>query len=176
MIAGCSSASMISDFESQARRHMAMADTLERAESLKKATLEYTFIAERFPTTSVYPAAVRKAAFLYSMSSNPAASDSASAYWLETYRRMARSPEEKQLVEICLMMVERVRNLRDSLSNQTGISDSLAITSRKQSTELASRGKKIQDLEAQLQRASEELLKLKEIDMRISTSRGKNKP
>ena len=176
MVAGCSLTGIVNEKESEARRRMVAADTLERARSFKEATIEYTRIAEQFSSTSVYPAAVRKAGILYSMPSNPLMNDSASAYWLGIYATMANSLEEKQIIGMYLTTIERARMLRDSLSMKTAIIDSLATTVRRQSSELTSRGKRIQDLEAQLQKASEELLKLKEIDLRISKSRGKNNP
>jgi len=155
---------------------MAIADTLERASAFKEATLEYTLVAERFPATSVYPAAVRKAALLFSSPLNPIANDSISRYWLTRYLDITHSPEEKQIIQMYLKMVDRVTWLRDSLSSQTAFSDSLAVVARKQTAEAAARAKHIQELEAELQQALSELKKLKEIDVRISKSRGKNKP
>src|SRR6058998_2359268 len=91
LVVGCSSTSKMNEVESQAQQHMAIADTLERASALKEATIEYTLVAELFPSTSVYVAAVRKAALLYSSPSNPAANDSASQFWLTKYLAFTES-------------------------------------------------------------------------------------
>jgi len=176
LLYGCSSSGVVNDVEVQAQRHMAIADTLERAFALKEATLEYEIVAERFPSSNVHATAVRKAALLFSSPANPAANDSASLYWLNTYLDLTKSPEEKQIIQMYLKMVGRVKVLRDSLARQTAVNDSLVAVARKQVGETASRARRVQELEHELQKASNELRKLKEIDVRISKSRGKNKP
>jgi len=173
---GCSTSSTISNAEFQARRHMAIADTLERSYALREATTEYMIVAEHYPSTSVHPAAVRKTAILLSAPSNPAANDSASHYWLGTYLNLSQSPEEKQIIQMYLKMVDRVKGLHDSLMWEGVVSDSLATLARKQMGEVASRGRRVQELEVELEKASSELKKLKEIDVRISKSKVKNKP
>jgi hypothetical protein len=174
--AGCITTSEMDHIEVEAQRHMAIADTLERAAELKQATLEYALVAERFPTSSVYATAVRKAAFLYSQPDNPAASDSASRFWLNTYFKLSQSPEEKQLIQMYLNLADLVQTLKDSLARQKIIHDGLVAAARKQGNEMAARSKRIQELESDLKNASDELHKLKEIDLRISKSRVKNKP
>ena len=176
LIVGCTASDNLSTAELAAQRHMAIADTLERASDLKRATMEYSLVARNYPSTSVYPAAVRKTALLFSLPANPAASDSASQYWLSVYLGLTRSPEERQMIEMYLRMVGRVKVLRDSLAKVNALSDSLAFAVRKQANEASARGKRVQELEAELQKASDELKKLKEIDVRISKSRVKNKP
>ncbi len=89
-IVGCSSSDNLSNTEREAQRHMAVADTLERASALKEATLEYALVARNYPSTSVYPTAVRKTALLLSSPANPAANDSASRYWLSVYLGLSR--------------------------------------------------------------------------------------
>ncbi len=170
---GCTSSSTISDAEFQAHRHMARADTLERSFALREATTEYMIVAEHYTSTSVHPGAVRKTALLLSAPSNPAANDSASRYWLDTYLRLTQSPEEKQIIQMYLTMVDRVGELRDSLRREKFVADSLVAVARKQMGEVASRGRRVQELEAELEKASSELAKLKEIDVRISKSKVK---
>lgn len=176
MAAACSSTDTLNDIETQARSRMAVADTLEQAKAWKEATREYTFIARQFPSSSVYQTAVWKAALLYSTPENPIASDSASAHWFRVYQSFSPSTEEKALIQMYLGAIERTRRLRDSLLVLKNTGDSLAVAARKQSSELSARAKRILELETQLQKTSDELLKLKEIDMRISKSREKNKP
>jgi len=175
LLYGCSSSGVVSDVELQAQRHMAIADTLEHAYALKEATLEYKTVAEHFPSSSVHITAVRKTALLFSSPTNPAASDSASLYWLNAYLDLTKSTEEKQIIQMYLNMVGRVKILSDSLKHQNGLNDSLVAVARKQVGETASRARRVQELESELQKASNELKKLKEIDVRISKSRGKNK-
>ena len=75
-----------------------------------------------------------------------------------------------------LKMVGQIKVLRDSLARQTATNDSLVTVAHKQVGETASRARRVLELEHELQKASNELRKLKEIDVRISKSRGKNKP
>ena len=173
---GCSSTGVVSDEEIQAQRLMATADTLESASAITKATNEYLLVAEHFPSTSVYPRAVRNAGLLLGSPSNPAANDSASQYWLNKYLALALPPEERLMIKMYLAMVRRITTLSDSLHLQTEAVDSLASVTRKQTTEAISRNRRLQEMEAELQRVSTELKKLKEIDIRISKSRDKNKP
>jgi hypothetical protein len=175
LLYGCSSSGVVNDVEVQALRHMAIADTLERTSALKEATLEYEIVAGRFPSSSVHAAAVRKTALLFSSPVNPAANDSASLYWLNIYLDLTKSPEEKQIIQMYLKMVGRVKVLHDSLARQTAANDSLVSVARRQGGETATRARRVQELESELQKASNELRKLKEIDVRISKSRGKNK-
>jgi hypothetical protein len=176
LLYGCSSSGVVDDIELQAQRHMAIADTLERANALKEATLEYKIVAERFPSSNVHTTAVRKTALLFSSPANPAANDSASLYWLSTYLDLTKSPEEKQIIDMYLNMVARVKSLRDSITRQRALNDSLVAVVHKQAGETAARARRVQELESELQKASQELMKLKEIDVRISKSRVKNKP
>ena len=176
LLCGCSSSGIVNDVEVQALRHMAIADSLEHTVALEKATLEYEIVARRFPSSSVHATAARKAALLFSSPANPAANDSASLYWLNVYRDLTTSPEEKQIIRMYLGMAGRINILRDSLARQTALHDSLVAAARRQGGEAASRARRVQELESELQKASNELTKLKEIDMRISKSRGKNKP
>jgi transposase-like protein len=174
LLYGCSSSDIVSDVEVQALRHMAIADTLEHASAFQEATLEYKIVAERFPLSSVYATAVRKTALLLGSPTNPAANDSASLYWLNIYIGLTTSPEEKQIIQMYLNVVGRVKVLRDSLTRKSAINDSLLAVTRKQGGEAVTRARRILELEAELQKASNELRKLKEIDVRISKSRGKN--
>jgi hypothetical protein len=175
LLYGCSSSGIVNDVEVQALRHMAIADTLERASALKEATLEYKIVAGHFPSSSVHATAVRKTALLFSSPANPAANDSASLYWLNIYLDLTKSPEEKQIIQMYLKMVGRAKVLHDSLTRQAAVNDSLVAVARRLGGETASRARRVQELESELQKASNELRKLKEIDMRISKSRGKNK-
>lgn len=175
-LGGCSTSKVVPDVDVQARRHMAIADSLERSSLLSMATLEYQIVAEQFPSSSVYPAAARKTALLFGSPENSAANDSASLYWLQRYAEVSPSPEEKQVIQMYLAVVSEVRALRDSLSLKGALVDSLAALARKQATDATARIRRIQELDTELQKASNELRKLKEVDEQISKSRGKKAP
>jgi hypothetical protein len=170
---GCGSTGTFNEFEYQARKHIALADSLEKVPSLRESLLEYRLVAERYPSSSVYNGAVLKTALLYSNQDNPAANDSAALYWFNRYLVLTPMEGEKQIVRMYLETLGESKALRDSLRVTTTVKDSLESTVRRQSTESAARIKRVQELESELQKASLELKKLKEVDVRISKSRGK---
>jgi hypothetical protein len=174
-LSGCATYGTVSDADVQARRHMSLADSLENSQSWKDAALEYQLVAQNFPSSSQYPHAVWKTAILFASPRNPVASDSISSIWFRKYLALAPPKEEAQMLQLYLATVDRVKELRDSLGSQKTANDSLAAQLRKQSTDASAHTHRIQELEEELQKAAAELNKLKEIDVRISKSRGKIK-
>jgi len=172
-LAGCSGPPIDRDAESRALRHMLLADTLQRASSLPEAMLEYDLVTELYPKTSYYPLAVRKTALLYANPGNPVANDSAALYWLGVYRQLSIPPDERQTIDLFQTLITKLMSLKREFSQETIVADSLAFVARRQSVDLTSRARRIQDLELQLQQANDELTKLKEVDVRLSRSREK---
>jgi hypothetical protein len=172
---GCSSPGTFNEFEYQARKHIVLADSLERVASLRESLLEYRLVAERYPSSTVYEGAVLKTALLYSDPENPAANDSASLFWFNRYLTLTPMEGEKQIIRMYLETFDHTKTLRDSLRIAASTNDSLVSTIKRQTGDAAARIKRVQELESELQRASLELKKLKEVDLRISKSRGKKK-
>jgi hypothetical protein len=142
---------------------------------VEEALREYRAIVERYPSSSFYPTAVQRMALLYVSPRNPAPNDSLLAFWMNAYLAIAESPGEQQMIRAYLASVDRVKTLREALQRQTAVNDSTAVTARKAAGESAARAKRIQELETELKRVSDELQKLREIDVRISKRRGQNK-
>ena len=167
--AGCSFRTA-SDYDSEtlAGYHMQRADSLEAANLLGEAAFEYKLVAELYPTTSHFPGAVRNTALLYSNPANPALDDSISLAWFEKYLTLPISREERTKAEIYVTMLSRITSLRNELNRKIVVIDSLQNSSRKQLGDLASRNRRIQDLEAELKQATVELQKLREVDVRIN--------
>lgn len=157
--------------ESRAEYHMRIADSLEAATALPEASLEYKLVAELYPKTSHYPNAVRNTALLYSNPTNPAVDDSLALQWFQTYLRLSISREEKVKAEIYVTMLKRLTKLRKEIHRQSATTDSLLSVTRRQSSELASRNKKVQELESELKKTTFELEKLREVDVRINRRR-----
>lgn len=160
------------DAESRAEYHMNVADSLEASSSLREAALEYKLVAELYPKTSHYPNAVRNTALLYSSPSNPGVDDSLSLQWFQTYLTLGISREEKVKAEIYVTMLKRLTSLRKEINRRSGIIDSLQNVTRRQSGDLTSRNKRVQELETELKKTTFELEKLREVDVRINKRKG----
>jgi len=168
---GSSSTVEISD-EDRAEYHMRIADSLEAASALREAALEYKLVAELYPTTSHYPEAVRNTALLYSNPANPSGDDSLSLRLFQTYLTLPIPREERVKAEIYVTMLLHINDLRKEMNRRAASIDSLQSFTRKQSTEIAGKTKKIQDLEADLKKTALELQSLREVDVRISKRKG----
>jgi len=152
---------------SPVERHMAIADTLEQTDQLAGASLEYTLAAQLYPSSEYYPMAVRKAAFLYSDKRNPARNDSVSTYWFQRYLELPLSAEQREITSLYLQLREETSALRNSLSRQSSVADSLQTIVRRQGIEIGNRAKRLSELEAELAKANDELQKLREIDVKM---------
>lgn len=176
LLAGCASVPVDRDSEALAKLHMHVADSLARASRFQDAALEYGIVAELYPQTSFYPAALRDAAFLHLHPDNDSANDSTALYWFNAYLTAAPPSPERRTVEVCVHLLDRIRTLRQSLTLQKTVSDSLAAVAKRQTGEiltLSSQAKQAQGLEAELKKVNEELQKLREVDVRMSKGREK---
>lgn len=171
--ASCKPGATIEDnVEARAEYHMAIADSLESLQMLRDAALEYKLVAELFPNTSHYSEAVRNTALLYSNPANPAADDSLSLQWFQTYLTLPISRDERVKAEIYVTMLKRITTLRRELSHRAALIDSLHVVARKQSTDLAARTRRVQELESELKKTLSELERLREVDARINRRKG----
>ncbi len=174
MLGGCSvqEAEQGSAERSPADRHMMLAETLERQSLLREATFEYTLVAELYPTSEHYPNAVRRAALLFSNPENPVCSDTAASFWFDQYLKLSLPFEERELVTRYLTEQKYTKLLRADITKRALIADSLQTVIRRQATDLANRSRRIQELEADLARVSQELKRLREVDIQMQRSRG----
>jgi uncharacterized coiled-coil protein SlyX len=168
---GCSIFQHSNDSETRARHHMLLGDSLEVSSDFAGAVLEYRIVAELYPHTSFYPAAIRKAAVLTLHPNNPSANDSVARYWFAEYLRIVPPSQGRSLAETIVHLLDRIQSLHMATADQDSSIDSLATVVRKQTAELSSRSKQIGTLEAELKQAYEELRKLREVDVRISRGR-----
>jgi len=166
-LASCAPPLGESDAEIRARRHMKLAETFEAADELREAAFEYTIVGELYPGTNVHPAAVRKAAILYADPSTPVHSDSAALFWFGVYSTLPISSAEKETAQTCMLLLQRVHALRLEADNYAAVNDTLRSTVAGNIGEMSSRAKRIQELEAELKQANDELQKLREVDVEI---------
>jgi hypothetical protein len=173
VLAGCASPRIDQDAESRARQHILLADSLQRVGDLSKSLLEYGLVAELYPRTSYYPAAVRSLAFLHTDPEAPVANDSTALFWLDVYRQLPVPPAERKAIILVHSLVAKLKTIRLELSLESLVADSLAFVARKQGAEITTKARRVQELEEQLEQANTELTKLKEVDLRMSRSREK---
>ena len=163
---GCSPSEEAGRTDSDADAVMEFAESLERDSLLDQATAQYAIIAEQFPTADVYPLAVRRVAVLYAHPDPPARTDTLALRWRRIYQPLASTREERQEVGVVTSLIQQTMSLREQLAREAASGDSLGTVLRRQV-------RRTRDLETELQQASEELRKLKEVDMRTSRTRRK---
>ena len=170
-ISGCATLSGESGTDADARKHLDLARSLEASSALREAAHEYSIIAAQFPTSSAYPTAVRKAALLYARPDNPDRNDSLARFWFHAYQELPLQGQEKDLITVVSMLYHQVDSLDADNSHRQSAVDSLTALSRRQAGTASAQAKRVKELEGDLERAVEELKKLKEIDVKLSKSR-----
>jgi hypothetical protein len=170
-VAGCGTLVGEHGEEAEARRQVELARTLEAASNLREAAHEYSMVAQRYPNSSVWPTAVRKTAILYASPLNPSRNDSISLVWFAAYQSLPLNPLEKDVVQSHVALQGRMKALDDELNRQKEANDSLSVSVKKLAAAATAQGRRTQELEAQLRQTSEELKKLKEVDIRLSKNR-----
>jgi len=174
MLGGCSvqEAGQEPAERSPADRHMLLAETLERQSLLREATFEYTLVAELYPTSDHFSTAVRRAALLFSNPSNPVYSDTAATFWFDQYLKLTLPFEERELLTRYLTEQKFVKLLQADIGRRSFIADSLQTVIRRQAADQGGRSRRIQELEAELARVSQELKRLREVDIQMQRNRG----
>ena len=171
LVAGCFSQFRNSESELQARNHMDRAAALEDASEYHQAAQEYSIVAERYPSTHYYKAAVWKAALL---SMHPASSEidyRAALHWLQVYLGLPLSPGEKDRAALYVGMLEHINDLELILSAFAAEKEKLQAVAQQQSSDLVTVTQRLSQLEADLTQAQAELIKMKEVDVRMHRSR-----
>jgi hypothetical protein len=146
-------------------RHMRLGSSFERSFLLHQALVEYGIVAERFKTSKVYPAAVRKLAVLNCNPQVPNASDSTALYWFRTYMTLNPPPHDRENAQVCIALLQRIVALRDQLARRSATTDSLMLLSRRQSAEIANKTRRLQETENALNEARSRLKRMKDVDL-----------
>lgn len=172
--AGCANGVRVdSDTEARATRHMILADSLQQAVALDQAMLEYQIVAEHYPTSTAYPAAVRKISLLYLNPENPVQSDSLALHWLNTYLGLPVAPQDRENARAEMHLLGRLAALQADLERQHHVADSLVAVTRKQDAQLLNQAQQLQTLQNELKQVRQELDRLKQVDVQINRSRRK---
>lgn len=148
-LTGCLPKASVTNETSGAESRMRAADSLAEHRLLPQAAQEYEAIAEDYPTSHFHETAVRKAAYLYCDPSNPEVDEAASLYWFKIYHEMDIAKEEKSRVETIMGLLERIVELRSTLTRKTD------------------------DLEQRIKFVNDELKRLKDVDAKFHERRVK---
>ncbi len=157
--------------EGEAAYRMWIADSLEQEGMFQSAATQYATVAQKFPRSSFYPSAVRRAALMYSISPFSARNDSAAYRWYLAYLSLPLNKPERENVRVSTELLHRILRLHAQIEQISAAGDSLTVMTKRQSASLNADSRRMQELELQLQHAQAELKKIKEIDLRLSKSR-----
>jgi hypothetical protein len=157
--------------ETEAHRQTELARSLESAGDMREAAHEYSIVAEHYPGTTFQALAARRAGLLYADPGNAARNDSLALYWLRVYAQLPISAAEREETETCIKLVEYNTVIRLEIERLAGVQDSLGSVLRRQISGSAALNKRVGDLEAEVEEATRELRKLKEIDARAPNRR-----
>jgi hypothetical protein len=172
-LAGCFSSGSTRSPEAAAVALFNRADSLEAQMAIRSAAEVYGMIADQYPQSSVYPQAVRKAALLTATELNPARNDSLALRWFAAYLALPTKREEREVAQVCYSLLQRMRVLQEEMMKRTGAADSLGGVVRRLGATVSAEQRRIVDLEAELTQVQGELRRLKEIDLKLSKSRGR---
>jgi cell division septation protein DedD len=150
---------------------MDRAAALEDASEYHRAAIEYSIVAERYPSTHDYKTAVWKAALLNMHPANSEIDYTTALDWLQVYLGLPLSPEEKNRAELLKGMLEHIDDLESILSAFAAEKAELQAVTQKQSGDIVAATQRLSQLEADLAHAHAELKKMKEIDVRMHRSR-----
>jgi hypothetical protein len=168
---GCAVSPSSTRGESDARRAIAVADSLREQSEFAHAAEAYTLVAGRYPSSNVYPRAVRNAGFLLASPANSARDDSAAIRWLSLYATLPASEAERDGISLLGNALQETIALRAQSTHLTAEADSLYALSKRQSAAILVEQRKSRELEEKLKEAMTELAKLKSVDVRTARSR-----
>lgn len=136
---------------SSADTHLAFADSLETAGSFQGAALVYKMIAELYPHSAEYAAAIRNLGHLYVNPFNTARNDSIALYWFRKHLEIPTliKAERRRSVIVASLIRDRMQGAF-SKDRRDFLIDSLTTLARIQESELNAQADKIAELTSEL--------------------------
>ncbi len=171
LLGGCTPAEKVAP-DPAAMRHFRLGERYEHSFLYREATMEYSVVAQNYPASTVYPSAILHLALLYGNQANPVRNDSLALRWIKAYLALPLSQEDQGNGQLYLSLIDRISTLQQRLLKQQAAYDSVAASSLKAGGVVLGQAKRIQELEADLQRTRDELKRLKEVDIRTSKRAG----
>jgi len=151
---------------------MRVGEWLESSSRWNEAAQEYATIVELYPQSALYEEALKKAALLFSHPDNTLRNDSTASEWLDRYSRLSLPPGELLSLQLNLRRMSELEGLREQLSLEAALSDSILASQRELQEEIAVWSKKVKDLQDELQKVNQELSLMREIDAKVGRERG----
>ena len=173
LLCGCTFVAREYEHNVELQQQLDLAGSLEESKQYAEAAKEYARIAESYPTSFFYEKAVRKAAMLYVHPENHQFDLDAGLKWFKILAELPISPGEQENVRIHIGLLERIKALQYSIYELDYGKRKLLADADVQEKELAEKDRKIRQLESELAWASEELRKMKEVDVLLHKSRRK---
>jgi len=173
LLGNCTFVAREYEHNAEQQHQIDLAGSLEESKQYAEAAKEYGRIAETYPTSFFYERAVRKAAMLNVHPENPRFDLDAGLKWFRILAELPISPAEQENVRIQIGLLERIKTLQYSIYELDYGKRKLLTDSEAQEKELTAKDRKIRQLESELAWASEELRKLKEVDVLLHKSRRK---
>lgn len=183
LVAGCSTPLLYFKSELKAWDHIARATELEKSEDYSQAAQEYALVAERYPSTSYYQTAVRKAALLNIHPSNSKMDFNAADKWLQVYLTLPVPPEEKESIRSNIALLKHISLLETKLVHISKEKDKinadmatilaekdlLLSVAQKQSYKIKMSTQQIEKLKEMLSQSQGRLEKIKKVDLQMHT-------
>jgi hypothetical protein len=172
-LAGCSSTQQPGRPEAdlEVKRQLELARSFESRSDLRRASHMYEMIAQTYPRSAATIEATRKAAILYGSVRNPGRNDSLAQYWFRKAVGLPISQDERDQAELCVSLLDRVRAHQQQARANALLADSLQLVIDRQWGTISYQSRRIQELEREIAAATEEMKKLKDVDVRLSQSR-----
>jgi len=171
-VAGCAPRATVAPApRSDTERVLDLALSFESLGDLRRATDVYTSIATRYPQSDPGAKAAYKAGLLRVDPHNPARDDSLALLWFRTALGRAIPLEDRYHAENYSAQLQHLQELRQDLSAQWRMNDSLRSVTRQQGVAIAEHQRRTLELEEQLFAANSELKKLKDVDLQIARTR-----
>ena len=176
LLTGCSKSLIYIKSELDARNNMTDAAALEKAEDYSQAAQAYALVAEQYPSTAYYAAAVRKAALLNIHPSNSKMDVDGALKWFAVYLSLPISDKEKEIAQSNIALLKKLKNLQIDLAKTNSEKDKISLEknnllslARKQSGKVEVDTLQIKTLESELSKTQDQLVEMKKVDLQMHT-------
>jgi|APIni6443716594_1056825.scaffolds.fasta_scaffold16681_2 hypothetical protein len=166
----CAPASLTPSQKEEADRQLGLARAMETTQDLRRALHMYTIVAETYAQSPQGALAAQRAAMLYARPGNLQRNDSLALYWFRTAVARIESPDMRDQIQLSMFLLDRSALQQQELRRARVMADSLQLVVRRQATTIASQTRRMGEIERTLGATSNELRRLKDVDIQISRS------
>lgn len=167
-LGGCITGRPGGEYENESTRRMLEADSLAVGTEYLNAARSYAYVAEHYSYSVHATRAMRNAALCFSHPRSGERDDSAALAWYRVYRASSIANDERDQIDRLIELLEEGLTLRQHHQVLSGERDSLAVLAGRQRADLAARENTIRELEIRIKKATDDLQKLRDIDLKTS--------